>query len=179
MAFVLRRPFAITSALKQVPQATRPLVRQFHQAPPKQSLYNTKPQTSFILSKQQNALRSAFKRNYTPNAAPQVQSGSGEFARRALYGAGIFGGTLVAINLIFNRETREDGGMPIFEREYLNDTFMHTGLGLGTIAIAASALHRSGWSFRLMAANPWLVFGVGLAGSIGTMIATRMTPPEK
>jgi len=98
--------------------------------------------------------------------------------QRLLYGAGIFGGTLIAINLIFNRETREDGGMPPFERKYLNDTFMHTGLGLGTIAIAARALHMNGWSYRIMAANPWLVLGVGLAGSIGTMIATRATDPD-
>jgi growth hormone-inducible transmembrane protein len=177
MAFVLLRPFAITSALRQLPEASRPLIRQFHHAPPKPSTLFTKQQSSFILSKQQNAFRQSFKRNYTPNAPAQTQSGG--FTRRALYGAGIFGGTLVAINLIFNRETREDGGMPPFEREYLNDTFMHTGLGIGTIAVAAIALHRSGWSIRLMSANPWLVFGVGLAGSIGTMIATRMTPPEK
>ena len=74
----------------------------------------------------------------------------------------------LGINLIFNRETREDGGMPPFEREYLNDTFMHTGLGIGMIGIAARALHMNGWSFRLMSANPWLVLGVGLVGSIGT-----------
>jgi hypothetical protein len=177
MAFVLRRPFALTSALRQLPEASRPLIRSFHQAPPKPSTLLPKQQSSFILSKQQNAFRQSFKRNYTPPTATTTQSG--DFTRRALYGAGIFGGTLVAINLIFNRETREDGGMPPFEREYLNDTFMHTGLGIGTIAVAATALHRSGWSFRLMSANPWLVFGVGLAGSIGTMIATRMTPPEK
>jgi growth hormone-inducible transmembrane protein len=181
MAFVLRRPFVITSTLRQVSQVSKPqaLIRQFHQAPPKQSsLFNSKPQTGFILSRQ-NIFREGFKRSYSQNVSSQVQTGRGEFTRRALYGAGIFGGTLVAINLIFNRETREDGGMPPFEREYLNDTFMHTGLGLGTIAIAASALHRSGWSYRLMAANPWLVVGVGLASSIGSMIATQMTPPEK
>ena len=80
---------------------------------------------------------------------------------------------------MFNRETREDGGMPPFERAYLNDTFLHTGLGLGVIGLAARQLHVSGWSYRLMAANPWVVIGVGLVGSIGTMIATRATPPEK
>ena len=32
---------------------------------------------------------------------------------RMLYGGAIFGGTLLAINVIFNRETREDGGMPL------------------------------------------------------------------
>jgi hypothetical protein len=96
-----------------------------------------------------------------------------------LYGAGIFGGTLLAINLIFNRETREDGGMPPFERKYLNETFMHTGLGLGIIAIAARSLHSSGWSVRLMAANPWMVLGVGLVGSIGTMYGCMATDPDK
>lgn len=90
----------------------------------------------------------------------------------------IFGGTLLAINLIFNRETREDGGMPPFERSYLNDTFLHTGLGVGIIGITARALHMSGWSFRLMSASPWLVLGVGLAGSIGTMMLCYSTPPE-
>lgn len=68
--------------------------------------------------------------------------------------------------------------MPPFERAYLNETFAHTGLGLGIIAIAARQLHASGWSYRLMAANPWLVLGVGLAGSIGTMIACRATDPS-
>jgi len=175
MAFVLRRPFAVTSALRQVPKASKPLVRQFQSVSPKFSPFTAKSQNGFILSRQRDSLRNGFKRNYTPQAAP-VQAGN--FTQRAIYGAAIFGGTLVGINLIFNRETREDGGMPPYEREYLNDTFLHTGLGLGTIAIAATTLHRNGWSVRLMAANPWVVLGVGLVGSIGTMIATRATSPD-
>lgn len=104
--------------------------------------------------------------------------GTGSLSQRLLYGAAIVGGTLVATNLMFNRETREDGGMPPFERSYLNETFAHTGLGIGIIGVAASALHRSGWSYRLMSANPWLVIGVSLAASIGTMYGTRATDPE-
>jgi len=69
--------------------------------------------------------------------------------------------------------------MPPYERSYLNETFMHTGLGLGIIAVAARALHMNGWSYRLMAASPWVVLGVGLVGSIGTMYATMATAPEK
>jgi growth hormone-inducible transmembrane protein len=68
--------------------------------------------------------------------------------------------------------------MPPFERQYLNDTFLHTGLGIGIIGITARALHMNGWSFRLMAANPWLVLGVGLVGSIGAMMGCRAAPPE-
>jgi FtsH-binding integral membrane protein len=90
----------------------------------------------------------------------------------------IFGGTLVAINLIFNRETREDGGMPPYERSYLNETFMHTGLGIGIIGVTARALHMNGWSYRLMSANPWLVLGIGLVGSIGSMMICRSAAPE-
>ncbi|KAH0563332.1 hypothetical protein GP486_002108 [Trichoglossum hirsutum] len=98
--------------------------------------------------------------------------------QRLLYGAGIFGGTLVAINLLFNRETREDGGMPAYERGYLNETFLTTGLGIGIIGIAAKTLHQSGWSYRLMATNPWLVVGISLAASIGSMYGTFATSPD-
>ena len=64
--------------------------------------------------------------------------------------------------MVFNRDTREDGGMPPFERKYLNETFMHTGLGLGIIAVAARTLHTSGWSYRLMAfAWETLVYRIG------------------
>lgn len=108
----------------------------------------------------------------------QTPQASGELRKRLLFGAGVFGGTILALNAVLNRETRTDGGMPPFERSYLNNTFLHTGIGLTTIAVAARALHTSGWSYRLMAANPWVVVGVGLVGSIGTMIGTRMTSPD-
>lgn len=104
---------------------------------------------------------------------------AGNLSQKILYGAAIVGGTMLAANLIFNRETREDGGMPPYEREYLNQTFLHTGLGVGIIAIAARAMHTNGWTFRLMAANPWAVVGLGLVASIGTMYGTMYTPPEK
>jgi len=103
---------------------------------------------------------------------------SASLTQRLLYGAGIFGGTLVAINFIFNRETREDGGMPMYERSFLNETFLHTGLGIGIIGVAARALHMSGWSYRLMATNPWLVIGGSLVLSIGSMYGTFATAPE-
>jgi len=180
MAFVLRRPFAVTATLRHFPQAVKTTpIRQYHQATIKQTFFTARPQPVSHLSKSRDIFRAAFKRNYTngPQGAA-IGADTGALRQRLLYGAAIFGGTIVAINLVFNRETREDGGMPPFERSYLNDTFLHTGLGLGTIALAAASLHRSGWSYRLMATNPWLVFGVGLVGSIGSMIGTRMTPPE-
>lgn len=182
MAFVLKRPFAITATIRQSAKPVQFTLRSFHSSPLKHNTFFhqqlPKPQTA-APSKSRNVFQASFKRNYTPPAGPSIGVNTGDLKSRLLYGAGIFGGTVIAINFIFNRETREDGGMPPFERQYLNDTFLHTGLGLGTIAIAARALHTNGWSYRLMAANPWLVLGVGLAGSIGTMIATRATDPEK
>ncbi|KAF3941108.1 hypothetical protein ABW19_dt0207611 [Dactylella cylindrospora] len=106
-------------------------------------------------------------------ARPETQS----LVSKGLYAAAVFGGTAFAINFIFNRETRE-GPIPAYQREYLHETFMYTGLGVGMIGVAAKALHNVGWSYRLMAMNPWVFLGVSLVGGIGTMIATRACPPE-
>lgn len=179
MAFVLRRPFAITASIKQTSKPIQSTVsRGFHSSPLKQQQPFFTPRTTTpTFSKSQNLFRATFRRNYQQASYNPVAQG--DVRQRLLYGAGIFGATLVGINMIFNRETREDGGMPAYEREYLNDTFMHTGLGIGIIGLAARQLHMSGWSYRLMTANPWLVLGVGLAGSIGTMVACRATDPNK
>lgn len=189
MAFILRRPFALADAVfKQAPQALKPAFRSFQtqaQTPIKQSLTHAKPATplQILATARQNALlRQTFqrssKRHYQQTTSPPNPLAQGNLTQRLIYGGAIFGGTLLAINLIFNRETREDGGMPPFERSYLNDTFLHTGLGIGIIGVAARALHSSGWSYRLMSANPYLVLGVGLVGSIGTMMGCHATPPE-
>ena len=79
---------------------------------------------------------------------------------------GIIGGTVVGLNLFFNRETRE-GGIPAAEQAYLHETFKYVGAGLGITALAARGLHIGGWSARLMALNPWVVLGGGLVLSIG------------
>ena len=177
MASVLRRPFTLTAALKQIPKSQSSSIRAFHQAPTFRStrlnLKSSSPITTLAKS------RNAFQRRYLQQSAVPYSPNTGNLTQRLLYGAGIFGGTLLAINLVFNRETREDGGMPPFEREYLNDTFIHTGLGIGIIGVAARALHQSGWSVRLMAANPWLVVGGGLVAGIGTMYGCMATSPDK
>jgi growth hormone-inducible transmembrane protein len=179
MAFILRRPFAITVTLRQLPQTAKTSVRHFHQPPLKQNVLASKPQSPSPFSTSRNVFQATFKRHYTPPGAGAIPTANGSLGQRFMWSAALFGGTAFAINMVFNRETRDDGGMPPYEREYLNDTFLHTGLGLGVIAVAARALHMNGWSYRLMAANPWLVMGVGLAASIGTMIATRSTDPDK
>lgn len=180
MAFILRRPFAVAGAIaKELPKATsKSTIRSFQsqaQGSVKQNVVSKRstPLRTAFASNQQNAFRSAFRqssqRGYQTQAPPNPLA-QGNMTQRLIYGGAIFGGTLVAINLVFNRETREDGGMPPYERSYLNETFLHTGLGIGIIGIAARALHSSGWSYRLMSANPWLVMGIGLVGSIGSMM---------
>lgn len=149
-------------------------IRSFHQASTKRT--TTKPNffTSRIAS---NTTRNAFARSYNQQAAQTVASGGSGY-RRFLVGGAIFGGTLVAINAVFNRETRDDGGMPIYEREYLNDTFLHTGLGIGIIALTARQMVRSGFVYRLMVTNPWVVGLGGLALSFATMYGTRSISPD-
>ncbi|MCJ1476227.1 hypothetical protein MMC13_004893 [Lambiella insularis] len=178
MAFTLRQPFTFTAALKRAPQTLSISSRPFHHLTPAQ-----RP-AAFSLVKHTSPtplpsrLQNAFKRTYMQPASPAAGPSAGNLTQRLLYGAGIVGGTILATNLLFNRETREDGGMPPFERSYLNETFAHTGLGVGIIGVAARALHHSGWSVRLMASNPWLVIGGGLAMSIGTMYGCFATSPD-
>jgi hypothetical protein len=176
MAFILRRPFAVSSALRQVPKLSN-TARFIHNSPIKPT-QAVKPQgvSSSIFAKSRQNFQNAFRRTYMQQT---FNAQSGNMSQKLMYGAAIIGGTVMATNFIFNRETREDGGMPAFERSFLNETFMHTGLGIGIIGVASRALHMSGWSYRLMAMNPWLVMGVGLVGSIGSMYATFNTSPEK
>ncbi|PPQ64293.1 hypothetical protein CVT26_002176 [Gymnopilus dilepis] len=86
-------------------------------------------------------------------------------------------GVVVGLEALFNRDTRDP--LSPAERSLLNDTFKYTGTGLALTALAARQLFKSGYAFRIMAANPWIVLGVSLVGSIGTMMGTFWTPPEK
>ncbi|KAJ5921391.1 hypothetical protein N7466_009717 [Penicillium verhagenii] len=175
MAFFLRRPFAVSSALRQAPKLSN-TTRFIHNSPLKPTQApKPQPTASSVFSKSRQTFQNAFRRTYMQQS---YNANTGSMGQKLMYGAAIVGGTVLATNFVFNRETREDGGMPHFERSYLNETFMHTGLGLGIIAIAARALHTTGWSYRLMAMNPWAVLGVGLVGSIGSMYGTFYTSPD-
>ncbi|KAK1594647.1 bax inhibitor family protein [Colletotrichum navitas] len=165
---------------QRLPQLSRPstsvfrttATRAFHQASPKARPSSLAKTTSF-------AARNAFRgssRAYNSGAYEAAQQPN--TMRKLLVSGAIFGGSLVAINLVFNRETREDGGMPPFEREYLNDTFLHTGLGVGIIALSARQMIQSGFVYRLMVTNPWVVGLGGLALSFATMYGTRSISPD-
>ncbi|KAF5665977.1 Bax Inhibitor family [Fusarium heterosporum] len=150
--------------------------RNFHvQAKPTSNFFTSRitSATSRNAFQQANrAGRRSYQQGAAPVAAPQTTS------RRLLVGGAIFGGTLVAINAVFNRETREDGGMPIYEREYLNNTFLHTGLGIGIIGLTARQMVQTGFVYRIMVTNPWVVGIGGLALSFATMIGTRSISPD-
>jgi hypothetical protein len=95
MAYLMRRPFAITSALKQASTVSSSTFRAIHQGPVKKApspLVASSRTTSF-----RSAFQSTFRRNYQQPAAIPNPVASGNLTQRLLYGAGIFGGTLVAI----------------------------------------------------------------------------------
>lgn len=155
--------------------AFRAPARSFHQP--------AKPSAGFFTSRITASTRNAFSRTgarpYSQDAAAQQAAASGSGMRRLLVGGAIFGGTLVAINAVFNRETRDDGGMPLYERDYLNNTFLHTGLGVGIIGLTARQMVQTGFVYRIMVTNPWVVGIGGLALSFATMIGTRSISPDK
>ena len=151
------------TTLRLAPRLARPLARA-----PMRALHTSK--NSFFTSRTKPTrplLR--LSRGYQSQAVPD-QAG---LMRKLLVGGAVFGGTLVATNLVFNRETREDGGMPTYERSYLNSTFLHTGAGVGIIALSVRQMVRSGFVFRLMATNPWVFAIGGLGMSFATMIGAR------
>lgn len=84
---------------------------------------------------------------------------------------------VVVLEGTLNRETREP--LSLTERSYLNDSFKYTAGGLLVTALTARQMFRSGFVFRVMSANPWVVLGASLLGSISTMAATMYTPPDK
>merc|ERR1712093_296806 len=174
----MRQPFKLTAlagASKTAFRSTAAPVRSFHSSKPANSFFTSRSTTPVTtLTK----ARYAFRQSRTYMQQPVAQAPGGNLTQKLVVGGAMFAGTLVGINLIFNRETREDGGMPPYERAYLNDTFMHTGLGIGIIGLSARAMFQSGFTYRLMATNPWVVMIGGLALSIGTMMGTRATSPD-
>lgn len=101
MAFTLRRPFAVTGALKQISKPAASSVRAaFHSTPIQASQQRLTQPAAGIFAKSGSTFRNAFrqqsKRGYQ-QAVPGVQTGN--MTQRLLYGGAIFGGTLVAINL--------------------------------------------------------------------------------
>lgn len=169
----------LTGVLNQVSKTA------FKSPAPIRAFHTTKPANNFFTARATAHLKSnpIFRRVFGQTRAYNVQqpalpTNQGSLMQRLLYGGAVFGGTFLAINFMFNRETREDGGMPLYERAYLNQTFLHTGLGIGIIGVAARAMYTSGFVYRIMATNPWVVMIGGLALSFGTMLGTRATDPE-
>ncbi len=71
--------------------------------------------------------------------------------RIAIIAGGVVGVAVVADGFL-NRQTRDP--LSATEKSLLNDTFKYTGTGLLLTALAARSMFRSGFAFRIMAANP-------------------------
>lgn len=61
-------------------------------------------------------------------------------------------GTIVVAQGLLNRDTRD--ALTPAEKSYLNDSFKYTGGGLALTALTARIMFRSGFAYRVMAANP-------------------------
>ncbi|KAH9835895.1 Bax inhibitor family protein [Rhodofomes roseus] len=162
---------------------TNPLVFQAARHPQGvafRSFSNARPNVLAAVQKRATLPSASFvrqSRSFLTDSAPVVTRPTQQEAWKR-YGitAATVAGTIVAVNVFFNRETRD--GLSPAEQSYLHESFMYAGGGLAVTAVAARSLFRSGFAFRLMATNPWVVLGVSLVGSIGTMMGTIYTSPE-
>ncbi|KDN44762.1 hypothetical protein K437DRAFT_224731 [Tilletiaria anomala UBC 951] len=96
---------------------------------------------------------------------------------RLLINAGIVAGAAFAAQLFFNRPQR-DHPLSDYATHYLHQTFQWLAGGLTLTALSAIALHRTGFSIRLMTTSPWMVIGLGLITSIGGMIGAQSLPTD-
>lgn len=124
-------------------------------------------------ARSQSRGRGSYGYSYVPRQSSfEAAGGWGKVATNV----GLVAGTAVAAHLFFNRAKRQDSFSP-FVKDYLSSTFTWLAGGLTLTAAGAVYLNKSGFAFRLMMANPWLVLGGGLVASIGGMIGVQTLPP--
>ncbi|KAI0053439.1 hypothetical protein FA95DRAFT_1674452 [Auriscalpium vulgare] len=120
--------------------------------------------------------RSAESSRGIANSAAITRPTQREAWKRYAVTAATVAGTIVGVEAFLNRDTRDS--LSPAEQSYLHDAFKYTGGGLVLTALAARSMFKAGLPYRIMASNPWLVLGVSLVGSIGSMMGVFYTPPE-
>ncbi|EKM83978.1 hypothetical protein AGABI1DRAFT_31895 [Agaricus bisporus var. burnettii JB137-S8] len=105
------------------------------------------------------------------------QGAAGISWQRMAATAGGVAAAVVILEGTLNRDTRAP--LSDTERAYLNESFKYTAAGLAFTALAARQMFKSGFAFRVMSSNPWMVLGFSLVGSIATMAGAMYTPPER
>ncbi|KIJ65058.1 hypothetical protein HYDPIDRAFT_88701 [Hydnomerulius pinastri MD-312] len=123
------------------------------------------------------SLLSRFSRTIVTDAQTVTTASSQEAWKKFGITAAAVAGAVILAEGLLNRDTRDS--LTATEQSYLHDSFKYTGGGLVLTALAARSMFKSGVAFRIMAANPWVVLGVSLVGSIGSMMGVYYTPPEK
>ncbi|OAV99062.1 hypothetical protein PTTG_02400 [Puccinia triticina 1-1 BBBD Race 1] len=86
-------------------------------------------------------------------------------------------GSLVLLDGFLNRDQRIEP-LSQAQKELLNSSFQHTGIGLAITSVLARYMFKNGLTMRMMAMNPLAVAGLGLVGSIGSMMGTLYTSPD-
>lgn len=173
-------PRLINTGLRVLPKAPSVILPRPHNL--QTQLIRSSPLSTFSKAPRQSSsllretqVLSAFKRKSSTYTGDQAGAGQRwDYKRLAIAGATI-AGAVVLTDGFLNRDTRDSPLSP-GEKSLLNRTFQYTGAGLIVTALTARGLFRSGFAIRMMQSSPWLVLGVGLVGSIGSMMATFAIP---
>ena len=103
MAFALRRPFALSTAIKTIPKPSCAPLRASHNWPIKSanSFFTSKTTSpATTLAKSRHAFQSTFRRSYHQDSSPAINPvAGGNLKQRLLYGAGIVAATVIVTNM--------------------------------------------------------------------------------
>jgi hypothetical protein len=177
MPFVLRRPLrlpsyiavASKSALKPAPVRTL----QAHGFFTSQTMVTTPIRS---LAK----MRMTFPqfRTYVSEPIAPTSSPNPALVLKLLVAGVQIGGTLLICNLLFNRETRDDG-LSQYEQEYLNETFSHMGTAFGIMGFVARAMYQNSSCNKMMVmAQPHMIFACCSVAWVMFFVARTIHPDK-
>ncbi|KAI9603193.1 hypothetical protein H4Q26_002510 [Puccinia striiformis f. sp. tritici PST-130] len=174
MAFFQKRGLSAATRLIQHHPTIQPFSRSILSSLPqtnKQNNSNNFVQRWFSCSK----LRSSDHQVNRLSIFQQTKS-QNNYKQIFIASAGLVG-SVVLLDGFLNRDQRVEP-LSQAQKELLNSSFQHTGIGLAITSVLARYMFKNGLTMRMMAMNPLAVAGLGLVGSIGTMMCTLNTSPD-
>ncbi|KAA1131271.1 hypothetical protein PGTUg99_028639 [Puccinia graminis f. sp. tritici] len=145
------------------------------------SCLRPRPTNSSLIMRTNSAQRWFSCSNQTANQANRLsifqQTKTNSNYRQIFIASAGLVGSLVLLDGFLNRDKRIEP-LSAAQKDLLNSSFQHTGVGLAITSVLARYMFKNGWTMRMMMVNPLVFVGVGFLGTMGSMLGTRYTSPD-